>query len=93
MEYFIGYLQGRQNGLICPQFVLKLRLKGKKSMTEGVAKESTRAIAVIKFTHGLAQLDVILTQLIGWFASFCDEGPKHGCGQNVATVGGMVWGR
>lgn len=68
MEYFVGYLQRRQNGLICPQFVLKLRLKGKNSMTEGVGKESIRAIAVIKFTHGLVQLDVILRQLIGWFA-------------------------
>lgn len=54
MEYFVGYLQRRQNGLICPQFVLKLRLKGKYSMTEGVGKESIRATAVIKFTHGLA---------------------------------------
>lgn len=63
MEYFVGYLQRRQNGLICLQFVLKLRLK-RKSMMEGGGKEGIRAIAVIKFTHGLAQSDVILSQLI-----------------------------
>lgn len=31
---------------------------------EGGGKEGIRAIAVIKFTHGLAQSDVILSQLI-----------------------------
>jgi len=68
MEYFVGYLQRRHNGLICLQFVLKLRLKVKKGMMEGGGKEGIRAIAVIKFTHGPAQPDVILRQLIRWFA-------------------------
>lgn len=68
MEYFVGYLQRRQNGPICLQFVLKSILKGKKDMVEGGGKDGLRATAVITFTHGLPQPDVILRQVIRWFA-------------------------
>lgn len=50
MEYFIEYLQRRQNGQICLHFALKLGLKW--------GKEGIRTISVIKFIHGIAQHDI-----------------------------------